>query len=413
MATVRRDIALMRDRLRAPISYDPERNAYVYDGNEDDPWEYRTRFDLPGMWLDQHEAYALLTLLNVTSQIDPGLFMPHTASFRGVLKKMLAYRNVPMKGFHKKVVVDLPNLDKGNRHVIHDLGTALTEDRQVVARWKNDEGKVESETVSLQRFVLGAAGWIVDLVVDRDRSRRQVPLTRFTKCVVTTEPAELLPEFRSDPAADFEALQELYLRQQGTLGFRFEPGFDVLETDEKGLSADVRDGTPDGGSDCVEQVGHQCAQVSQPVGLRAQDDHGHRDFRNPILKRQVAVDRDEHVELRSSQTQQFAVPDFRPAHLAGCADVVTYEVSQQAPVDALVEKHLHAGSFTNSSAAASRNATTSPRFTMGKPSRKSSIESPASRCSTSVRTGTRVPANTGVPPITAGSLETKENFIFQ
>lgn len=212
-ATVMRDITMMRDQLLAPISYNPERNAYVYDGDEADPWEYRTKFDLPGIWLNRSEAYALLTLLNVTSQIDPGLLMPHAFPVRDVLKKMLAYRSVPMKGFHKKVVVDLPNLDKGNRHVIHDLGTALTDDRQVVVSWKNDDGRVESEAASLQRFVLGADGWIVDLIVHHDRSRRQVPLTRFTNCVVTLTPAELLPEFRSDPMADLQALQERYMHR--------------------------------------------------------------------------------------------------------------------------------------------------------------------------------------------------------
>jgi len=212
MATVRRDIALMRDRLRAPISYDPERNAYVYDGNEDDPWEYRTRFDLPGIWLDQSEAYALLTLLNVTSEIDPGLLMPHASPLRGVLKKMLAYRNVSMKGFHKKVAVDLPNLGQGNRQIIHDLGTALTEDRQVVATWTNNEGEVESEIASLQRFVLVSNGWFVDFVVHRDSSRREVPLINFTNCEVTAQSAELLPEFQSDPDGDFEALRALYSR---------------------------------------------------------------------------------------------------------------------------------------------------------------------------------------------------------
>src|SRR5208283_4694877 len=47
------------------------------------------------------------------------------------------------------------------------------------------------------------------------------------------------------------------------------------------------------------------------------------------------------------------------------------------------------------------------RVTVGKPARKSSIVSPASRYSKRVWTGTRVPAKTGAPPMMSGEMDIK------
>ncbi len=64
----------------------------------------------------------------------------------------------------------------------------------------------------------------------------------------------------------------------------------------------------------------------------------------------------------------------------------------------------HATCESNASVACSRNCTACSRLTPAKSSRKSSSVSPASRQSSNVRTGTRVPTNTGVPERISGWL---------
>src|ERR1700758_5004596 len=54
----------------------------------------------------------------------------------------------------------------------------------------------------------------------------------------------------------------------------------------------------------------------------------------------------------------------------------------------------------------SSNARTCSRFTLGKPSRKSAMESPAPRWSNRLLIGTRVPAKTGSPPRISGARVT-------
>src|SRR5207249_6629560 len=89
------------------------------------------------------------------------------------------------------------------------------------------------------------------------------------------------------------------------------------------------------------------------------------------------------------------------------------EIASESSIDAFVEQDLHfAAAASMHSFASSRNAITCSRETLGKPSRKSSIESPASRWSMSVGIGTRVPAKQGAPLMISGSIFTTEFISF-
>jgi len=69
----------------------------------------------------------------------------------------------------------------------------------------------------------------------------------------------------------------------------------------------------------------------------------------------------------------------------------------------LVQKNFQPAFAARCSANSLRTATTCSRRTLGKSSTNSSTVCPPSRYSISVRTGTRVPRKTGVPPRTSGS----------
>ncbi|MES9906683.1 MAG: YafY family protein [Sedimenticola sp.] len=68
--TVRRDIAFMRDRLRAPIetTHSPRGYRYVPDTGE---------FELPGLWFRADELYALLAASRLLESLQPGLLSEH------------------------------------------------------------------------------------------------------------------------------------------------------------------------------------------------------------------------------------------------------------------------------------------------------------------------------------------------
>ena len=54
LATWKRDIEYLRDRMHAPIEYDPKTKGYQYTEG--------SNFELPGLWMNEGEIYALLTM---------------------------------------------------------------------------------------------------------------------------------------------------------------------------------------------------------------------------------------------------------------------------------------------------------------------------------------------------------------
>ena len=205
--TVMSDVTLMRDRLRAPIVFDPKKAAYVYDKGRDDPWDYHDSFDLPGFWVSRAEAYGMLTLLNLSSQLDPGLLYPSVYPLRGVLKKLLVTR-MTMRGYHKKVVVDLPNLHVGEKGIASDLSKALLGGSMVLAQLDSED---EPILRSLQRFVLKPTGWWVEYVDGEDDTLKGAHMNQFTHCeIMAGRRAKVLPQFQTNLDEDLEALRSLY-----------------------------------------------------------------------------------------------------------------------------------------------------------------------------------------------------------
>jgi predicted DNA-binding transcriptional regulator YafY len=80
-ATFKRDIEYLRDRLGAPIEWlrgglDRPR-GYVLSG---EPGQQATTFGIRGLWFNQSEIHALLTMHQLASSIEPGLISAQTPS---------------------------------------------------------------------------------------------------------------------------------------------------------------------------------------------------------------------------------------------------------------------------------------------------------------------------------------------
>ncbi len=81
-ATVNREIAYMRDFMNAPIIYDRQANGYRYDPTADE-------FELPGLWFNDTELYALLASEQLLEAVQPGLLSPYIAPLRSRIHKLL------------------------------------------------------------------------------------------------------------------------------------------------------------------------------------------------------------------------------------------------------------------------------------------------------------------------------------
>lgn len=83
-ATLKRDLRHLRERLHAPITWDPEARGYrmAKDGGQE--------HHLPGVWFSAAEIHALLTLEQLVAQVDPaGVLADRLAPLRPRLQALL------------------------------------------------------------------------------------------------------------------------------------------------------------------------------------------------------------------------------------------------------------------------------------------------------------------------------------
>src|SRR6185369_551716 len=80
--TIKRDIEFLRDRFECPIEWSRSKGGWVIDDNG--------RFELPGVWFEASEVFALLMMLHLVEGVQPGLLEEHLAPLETRLRKMLA-----------------------------------------------------------------------------------------------------------------------------------------------------------------------------------------------------------------------------------------------------------------------------------------------------------------------------------
>src|SRR5262245_12771297 len=68
-ATLKRDLAYLKDRLHAPIVFDRELGGYRFDR---DTKRVGPQYELPGLWFSAEEIHALLTMQHLLSNLDTG-----------------------------------------------------------------------------------------------------------------------------------------------------------------------------------------------------------------------------------------------------------------------------------------------------------------------------------------------------
>jgi hypothetical protein len=181
-STVLRDIQYLRDRLKYEIYFDPQRNSYyVSHDNTSLP-----EVELPGLMLTDKEAYAFLTLINLSKNLHPGIVQRYTSVVRSVLKSSLRAREFMMKRLDEKFCVEMPGIDEYDSSAAHTLGEALIDDLIVKVEIKAKGEKVKCKCY-VRLATLRPDGWYMTIedAVGRNKGRqRSYPLNAFVDCVI-------------------------------------------------------------------------------------------------------------------------------------------------------------------------------------------------------------------------------------
>src|SRR5688572_19742663 len=90
-----RDIEYLRDRFEAPIVWDRAAGGYRF--------ETGTSFELPGVWFNESEVYALLTMQRLLRNLDAGLFAPEVPLLQARLRALLKNRAATLEEVENRI----------------------------------------------------------------------------------------------------------------------------------------------------------------------------------------------------------------------------------------------------------------------------------------------------------------------
>ena len=166
VATLKRDLQYLRDRMNAPIVYDRADNGYRFEsvGAASSGRGKELRHELPGMWFSEPELHALLTMHQLLSGLDEdGVLARHLQPMMDKLQGMLGADESEARELVRRVkLIGTARRRSPSRH-FELLGSALVQRKRVWMRYfKRRERATSEREVSPQRLVNYRNTWYLD-----------------------------------------------------------------------------------------------------------------------------------------------------------------------------------------------------------------------------------------------------------
>ena len=185
-ATVKRDLAYMRDCLFAPIIWDSCIQGYRY--KEPDPGF--PRFSLPGLWFNSSELHALLTMEHLLEQLQPGSLTSHVEPLRKRVHKILEQGDHSVEELVRRVRIVHGKGPGISSSIFQRVTDAVLLRVQIYACHLNrGTGQSVSRYISPQRLVYYNENWYLDGWCHLREGLRTFRLSNLTSVDVTDQPA--------------------------------------------------------------------------------------------------------------------------------------------------------------------------------------------------------------------------------
>lgn len=157
--TVKRDLAYLRDRFNAPISYDHTLRGYRFT----DPVPDGPRYELPGLWFNSTEIHALLTFYHLLENLQPGLLDPHIQPLQARIRALLKKHDHTFEEVARRIRV-LPQAARSGPadHFSVIAHAVLKRRRLMVVHYSRSRDEETRREVSPQRLVHYRDNWYLD-----------------------------------------------------------------------------------------------------------------------------------------------------------------------------------------------------------------------------------------------------------
>jgi predicted DNA-binding transcriptional regulator YafY len=160
-ATLKRDIAYMRDRLNAPLIFDRDVGGYRFETTEK---RIGPQYELPGLWFSAEEIHALLTMQHLLSSLDTGgLLGPQIQPLLARLTGLLGSADNPAEEVQRRIRIQTVGAREFHLDHFQAVGSALLRRKRLVISYHaRGTDKVTERVVSPQRLNHYRDNWYLD-----------------------------------------------------------------------------------------------------------------------------------------------------------------------------------------------------------------------------------------------------------
>ena len=189
-ATFKRDIEYMRDRLNAPIEWDRGDGGYRYTSCVTGQQQ-----SLPGLWFNASEAYALLMMQALLSEMRPGLLGPHIAPLKARLRAVIESGKHPAGDVESRVkllsVAARPVTDKNFEVVAAAL---LGRQRLQILYYSRVRNESSIREVSPQLLIHHRGNWYLGAWCHQQEAMRSFSMDAIEQASVLSKSSKAMPK---------------------------------------------------------------------------------------------------------------------------------------------------------------------------------------------------------------------------
>lgn len=173
-ATVKRIIDQLRLYFNAPLKYSREHNGYFYDTQQGEI------FELPGLWFNANELYALLAVQQLLEQTQPGLLDDHLKPIKKRLEKILATAQLNKDEIAKRIrILRMTARNTVSEHFQAIASAVLQRKRLHIHYHSRSDDQTSQREVSPQRLTHYRDNWYLDAYCHKRNALRSFAIDRI------------------------------------------------------------------------------------------------------------------------------------------------------------------------------------------------------------------------------------------
>jgi predicted DNA-binding transcriptional regulator YafY len=194
IATFKRDLEYLRDRLNAPIVWE-RRRGYRFADSAAGPVH-----ELPGLWFNATEIHALLTMRQLLKDLQPGLLEPHVQPLLTRLNALLESGGPqPLGEVENRVrIFHIARRSLNLRHFELVASALLKRQRLHIRHFNRQSGATLEREVSPQRLIHYRENWYLDAWCHLRQSIRSFAVDAIESAVLLQQPAKEVADAELD-----------------------------------------------------------------------------------------------------------------------------------------------------------------------------------------------------------------------